>query len=518
MKSWIRHAFSTWWLFRSEVIVIRVVLAACLMLAWAAMCPAKDIYIAQNAAGRGDGADCANGFAYSFFNDAANWGSGAAQIGPGTTVHLCGPITTFNGSGYDYLTFRGSGASGQPITLKWEPNAKLSLPTCGSGSCILFSGRSYLVLDGGSNGVVEETDNGSALGHQDRHTALYGRPCNHCEFKNLALRNIYVHSLASDDIGADGLTASGPGVSMHDMSCSHASGCFTISVSGADDSVEMYNLESDNTNHCMTVAANGAGYALLSARIHDNSCRDFANWDTTSNAFHHDGIHLYALGGASFHDVQVYDNFFGGDPGVNATSFIYATGALSNSFFFNNVMLTLADKYFNNGVFCAGGEQIAIYNNLILGGTSASGLCLAASGTGIAVRNNLVGKCSGLISLAPGTTFVDRGLDHNVYGPGQNWKSGSTFYYTFEQWKAASGEGSHSLTTPDLKVDSYGRPQPGSPAINAGANLSYHAIVPLNADKLGDPRSACSAWDAGAYNHFPGSLAAADSRLLATEP
>ena len=488
---------------------MRTFLIACwLALALAAVSPAKDIYLAQNTAGRGDGADCANAFAYTFFNDAANWGSGEAQIGPGTTVHLCGVITTFNGSTYDYLTFRGSGTSGQPIILKWEPNAKLSVPTCGSGSCILFSGKSYLVFDGGNNGVVEETDNGSALGHRDRHTALYGRPCNHCEFKNLALRNIYVHSLASDDIGADGLTVSGPGISMHHMSCSHASGCFTISVSGADDSVEMYKLESDNTNHCMTLAANGAGYALVSARIHENDCHDFANWDTTSNAFHHDGIHLYALNGATFRDVQVYNNRFGGDPGVNATSFIYATGAISNSFFFNNVMLTPAGMYFNNGVFCVGGDQIAIYNNLILGGTSASGLCLAASGTGIAVRNNLVGKCSGLVSLAAGTTFVDRGLDHNVYGPGQNWKSGSTFYYTFEQWKAASGEGAHSLTSADLKVDADGRPQPGSPAINTGANLSYHAIAPLNADKLGDPRSACSAWDAGAYNHFPGPIAA----------
>ena len=496
--------------------MIRTFPAACwLLIALAAACPARDIYLAQNSAGRGDGADCANAFAYGFFNDTANWGSGAAQIGPGTVVHLCGIVTTFNGSSYDYLTFRGSGVSGQPITLKWEPDAKLSVPTCGSGSCILFSGRSYLVLDGGGNGVVEETDNGSALGHQDRHTALYGRPCNHCEFKNLALRNIYVHSLASDDIGADGLTVSGPGISMHHMSCSHASGCFTISVSAADDSVEMYNLDSENTNHCMTIAANGAGYALASARIHDNSCHDFSNWDTTSNAFHHDGIHLYALNGAAFRDVQVFNNLFSGDPGVNATSFIYATGAISDSFFFNNVLLTPPDKYFNNGVFCAGGARIAIYNNLILGGTSASGLCLAASGTSLAMRNNVVGRCSGLVSLAAGTTFVDRGLDHNLYGPGQNWKSGSTFYYTFEQWRAASAEGPHSLSVSDLKVDSGGRPQPGSPAIHAGANLSYHALAALNADKLGDPRSACGAWDAGPYNHYPGPISGRDSWPLA---
>jgi len=492
--------------------VIRFCVSACwVALALAALCPAKDFYLAQNVGGRGDGGDCTNALPYSFFNNAANWGSGSAQIGPGTTVHLCGVITTFNGATYDYLVFRGSGSSGQPITLKWEPGAKISVPSCGSGSCILFSGKSYLVLDGGSNGVVEETDNGSSLGHHDRHTALYGRPCNHCEFKNLILRNIYVHTLASDDIGADGLTVSGPGISMHHMSCTHASGCFTISVSGADDSVEMYNLESDNTNHCMTIAANGAGYVLASARIHDNSCHDFANWDSSSNAFHHDGIHIYALNGASFRDVWVYNNVFSGDPGVNATSFVYVTGGVADSFFFNNVMLTPAGKYFNNGAFCAGGEQISIYNNLILGGTAASGLCLAASGTGIAVRNNVVGQCSGLVALAAGTTFVERGLDHNLYGAGQNWKTGDTFYYTLEQWKAASGEGAHSLLTADLKLDEGGRPQPGSPAIGAGANLSYYAIAALNADKLGDPRPSCSAWDAGPYNHFPGPMAAIES-------
>ena len=87
--------------------------AACwLVIALAAACSARDIYLAQNSAGRGDGADCANAFAYGFFNDAGNWGSGGAQIGPGTVVHLCGIVTTFNGSSYDYLTFRGSGVNG----------------------------------------------------------------------------------------------------------------------------------------------------------------------------------------------------------------------------------------------------------------------------------------------------------------------------------------------------------------------------------------------------------------------
>ena len=54
---------------------------------------ANDIYIAQAATGANSGSSCANARAYSFFNTASNWGTGASQIGPGTTVHICGTIT-----------------------------------------------------------------------------------------------------------------------------------------------------------------------------------------------------------------------------------------------------------------------------------------------------------------------------------------------------------------------------------------------------------------------------------------
>jgi hypothetical protein len=70
----------------------------------------NDIYLAQNSAGAGGGTDCADAMPVSFFNSSANWGSGGNQIGPGTTVHLCGTITTA-------LSFQGSGASGNPVVL-----------------------------------------------------------------------------------------------------------------------------------------------------------------------------------------------------------------------------------------------------------------------------------------------------------------------------------------------------------------------------------------------------------------
>src|SRR5271170_5558473 len=74
---------------------------------------AADIYVAQGAAGQNTGQDCADAYAYTFFNASSNWGSLAGQIGPGTTVHLCGTITS-------PLTAQGSGTSSSPITILFD--------------------------------------------------------------------------------------------------------------------------------------------------------------------------------------------------------------------------------------------------------------------------------------------------------------------------------------------------------------------------------------------------------------
>ncbi len=60
---------------------------------------AADIYLADSARGTVDGSSCANARAWTYFNSAGNWGSGSTQIGPGTTVHLCGTITASAGGG-----------------------------------------------------------------------------------------------------------------------------------------------------------------------------------------------------------------------------------------------------------------------------------------------------------------------------------------------------------------------------------------------------------------------------------
>jgi hypothetical protein len=52
----------------------------------------KTIFVSQNKTGAGTGIDCSNSLPVSFVNNPANWGLATTQIGPGTTVTLCGAM------------------------------------------------------------------------------------------------------------------------------------------------------------------------------------------------------------------------------------------------------------------------------------------------------------------------------------------------------------------------------------------------------------------------------------------
>src|SRR5271167_3518712 len=63
---------------------------ACALL-FASTASANDVYISQN--GNGGGSSCSDTQSATYFNTPGNWGSGGNQIGPGTTVHVCGTFT-----------------------------------------------------------------------------------------------------------------------------------------------------------------------------------------------------------------------------------------------------------------------------------------------------------------------------------------------------------------------------------------------------------------------------------------
>src|SRR5271166_4151436 len=100
-----------------------VLLATILVILAASFSTASNIYVAQNAAGGNTGVDCADAHAAAWFNSSSNWGSAASQIGPGTTVHLCGTLNA-------PINAQGSGTSGSPIVIAFDCPSKgqISMP------------------------------------------------------------------------------------------------------------------------------------------------------------------------------------------------------------------------------------------------------------------------------------------------------------------------------------------------------------------------------------------------------
>ena len=89
--------------------------------------------MSQSATGLGNGQDCSNTKAASYFNTSTYWVSSTpigTQIGPGTVIHICGTFT--GNAGSSALVVRGSGTSTQPITILFEPGAQLNAPYWGA--------------------------------------------------------------------------------------------------------------------------------------------------------------------------------------------------------------------------------------------------------------------------------------------------------------------------------------------------------------------------------------------------
>lgn len=274
---------------------------------------ANDIYIAQTAAGANTGQSCANAYAYTFFNTASNWGTGAGQIGPGTTAHLCGTIIA-------ELVAYGSGSSGSPITILFSPGAQISLPACDGNGCLNISGKSYIVVDGGTpcgpgtacsaslsgTGIIQETANGSGLAHQQSSIGINAaNSCQNCEIRNLVIGPIYRHTSPSDtfNFGADGAIymggCDGCTAKVHDLTIHDATTALVyIPASRGDAGLQVYNVYAYNYNGGVGIAGSSSGNILSGASIHDSTWGSSANWDATGCPYHHDGIHVWGEFGA----------------------------------------------------------------------------------------------------------------------------------------------------------------------------------------------------------------------------
>jgi hypothetical protein len=459
------------------------------------------IYVAQTAQGADTGADAADAHSVEWFNTPANWGDGTTQIGPGCTVHLCGIVS-------NPITFQTGGSPSNPITLLFEPNAKLSVATLVGN---FITPQSGCTIDGGVNGIIELTANGTGLAYSNDMAAIYISGKTNVTVKNLTIRNLYINIPDQDLSGRGiGVAINGDGCAnitvtnctLHDM----LNGIFVVYGAGCHDILYSH-CTAYNCNWGGAAGDSGALSTLNGLTVDHCHFYNWQNWETSNNQDHHNGFYTWAESGGWASNVIYSANHVGPGYGYQNTSGMFVTGAVKALLVFNNLFdasdgSSPANAQLNLGI---GATTTAFVLNNTFAGKSDNALAMSGgAGDGLTIYyvfNNAFFDDSYAILgwfVVNHTLFSDT---NNFYGnPTFNSSGdGTGAFYNFAGWQTYGNTygvfwDPHSTTSDPLLNGSY-QPQAGSALIGAGMNLSSV----FTTDYAGNPRPATGAWDVGAY-------------------
>jgi hypothetical protein len=504
-----------------------------LLLLAASPVAAEDLFVAQTSAGAADGSSCANALAATFFNNAANWGAGAGQINGGDTVHLCGTITST-------LTTQGSGTAGNLITILFESGAKLSQAVCPSSTgCLQIAGHDFIVVDGGSNGIIETTGNGTA-GTKLSTKGIYCSTgdCNDVEIKNLTLRDFYVRvggdaSGGIDETLINAIRMTGSNISIHDCIFNNAGWMIVFQYADGNTNFNVYRVTITNMVHGLAIFGNGAVTAGT-VNFYENSVSGYDTWANAGcTTGHGDGIHAFGTTGAKLQAINIYRNEFKGPVGTCMTAHIFLEGtgdstpwtdATGVAKVWNNIFV--ADVVIQSGIVqIYEGTSHWIQNNIIIGpdGTGSGGVCLSMdNAANVKIQNNIIGGCNYLINLLDPITFANAAtdLDYNGYVKCTSFNCFTWVTHSntgsFATWKSqCSGCDTHSVTSlADYGAFSTTTGRPAScSALGTDIGLSLAATFTNDVDGNTRPANCSlgSVWDMGPVEQGAGAGAPATS-------
>jgi hypothetical protein len=410
-----------------------VFILACFLALPSSRLVAKNIYISQNGSG------ATNSLAW--LNTTANWGSGVNQINPGDTVHITGVIS--NGMGVF-----GSGTPGNPITIYFDPGAICSAPTLVSpGNIWIYAnGTSNIVIDGGVNGILQCTDNGTGSAYGGTNTFQNGTiigvvatPCQNFTVQNLTISNLYNRLPSSGDPGVQGnsvaIDVAGNNILIQNNTIYNSEDGIDFTYGGGVSSnLTIVRNVLIGWNHAIVPGCSGVNVnpIMLNVIIRSNILNGMDFYESTNpaiNYYHRDGI--FFINQANFlsntsastyytglcSNIDISCNFIG--PGINpvttsaGTFAIWLQGYCTNQYahvrIYNNIMtlkppLTWSDNYIGAG---ADVSDCVIANNTIVGWTTMSGgetnyggsTGISGGGQNCLILNNLQYNCTGSINF-----------------------------------------------------------------------------------------------------------------------
>jgi hypothetical protein len=548
-----------------------------LITASAAFGSASTIYITQS--GSASGNCTSNVQTPAFFNNASNWGNGGSQIGPGTTVLICGTITVSQGA--SGLIVNGSGSSGNPVTIQFDNGAILQSKAFGGfGSSsfaagIVINGFNYIAVDGQNTGTIQNTANGTSgqscsggsCSVQQSSLGLYIHSTTGVEVKNLTIRNIYMDKNAEQNGGGNGaawesadIYTDGPNTTLaidgNTMNDAHVGAW--ISFDNGSTTANIFNNTIAHHGWQISAANGSSCSSSATINIHDNDISDWSDWNAGgSGSYHTDGIIEYTRSSgcsAPTFNPQIYNNYFHGDldGGTGSgTAHIYCSNDTGGSTSFRNSTCTVfnnvVDESTGGNTNCAAaiwvaGQGAQYYNNTLVGPAncangSSYGFVFGAS-TQASLKNNILvsfqhnyGDPGPYGDLATEIAASDHNIFYNCTGGASCFGFGQGNWSTVTAWNAAKGyDGNSNASNPQL-TGTYTLGS-SSPAIGMGADMDAtlslnpccssltmtQANIGLNAlayDKTLTARAKSGSWNLGAYEGT-GTGVAAPTSLAAT--
>ncbi len=459
-------------------------------------------YVAQYASGSGNGDSCANATPISYYS-----GSWSGKVAAGDTLHLCGTLTST-------LTIGASGSAGSPITILFEPGAKFSKAYwVWSSPAIVGGSYSYIIIDGGTNGIIENTDNGSALAYQQNTLGISLSGGSNVEVKNVTIQNMYVRSSDIDYASAcsdssQGIFSMGGGsnISIHDNHITYCARGMSLYFGANGSEYSVYNNTFENGNSFIWSAPTG-NFTINNFNIYNNIANMGIHWNYPSgDRWHSEYIHIHTDAGGYMNNVKIYGNAFGPyaamktDTGDSSTSgWIFDEAKGNNRWIYNNLFTTASGYGATNGIVSrqssSSGTGYGIFNNTFVksGTTRGNAIYIGnVSDKDLLIKNNIIFNYTHGIYVTGTLTLNNvNQIDYNVYYGVANW-------YQFSSWSTWKGLGydAHSTSTSNPALDNNYVPLlSDTVAKDKGVSLSSY----FTADKLGNTRTGT--WDIGAYEY-----------------
>jgi hypothetical protein len=436
---------------------------------------AKDVYIAQSGNGSQDASDCANAQSVAWYN------SSAGQIAAGDTVHLCGTISSM-------LEPKDDGVPGAPITILFEKDAKISAPTFWItarqfGSGINLDRRHFYVVDGGANGVIEATSNGTSGANQYSYD-ISGVDTDHAgdiTVRNLTINGMYRRTPYSHDANKYGCGTWGGSMTGTNIFENNTVKDANCGVQWNTDNVQGGTLvvRNNSISRISWGFASGGG-GTIHLQFYGNQIFDGYVWSgqiaTGDGHFHNDPFHIWTTSSrTTFQELAIYNNWIFGDWGDNTTgAFFFECQGPANdcpALIYNNIV-SAKSGFTNGAVALKYAERIRIFNNVFA--SPGNAIHIEVSTRFVDVENNLFYGVDTPTAFADDSTYGT--VDYNAY------------------WHTTAGRDPHRVTS-NPQVNANYAPNPGSPLIGHGINLSSVFSI----DRAGNPRPPSGPWTIGAY-------------------